>query len=96
MRVPGRFNISKFYRGEVFLLLPIEAETARAILNAGTAICAEEIFFAAIRVVFEGGGEIFVGGGEIPDECRCIQTMYDGVENEYDYVVSEDVVQGCC
>jgi len=35
--VPGIFDISdrfeKFIRGEVFLLLPIEAETERAILN---------------------------------------------------------------
>jgi len=55
-------RLEKFNGGEVFLLLRIEAETARAILDAENAICAEENFS---HLVIEGGGEIGVGGGEM-------------------------------
>jgi len=38
------YRFEKFNSGEVFLLLPIDAEIARAILNAENASAAAEIF----------------------------------------------------
>ena len=51
MGCPGIFDISdrfeKLYLSEVFPLLRIEAETARAILDSENACWEEETFFAA-------------------------------------------------
>ena len=81
MGCPGIFDISdrfeKLYLSEVFQLLRIEAETERSILDSKNWLAGDKKTFS--RLVIEGGDEIGVGGGEIPDvEVRRFVQQVDG------------------